>query len=102
MCWLIYADEILFSIGVSPFRKANELSEKEKKNLIKETRAILKAAIKKGGTTIRSYTSSLGVTGMFQLSLKCHTLKKCPVCGSSIIKTRIGGRGTYYCPNCQK
>lgn len=98
----IYADEILFSIGVSPFRKANELSEEEKKNLIKETRAILKAAIKKGGTTIRSYTSSLGVTGMFQLSLKCHTLKKCPLCGSSIIKTRIGGRGTYYCPNCQK
>ena len=98
----IYADEILFGIKVSPFRKASELSDEEILNLIKETRLVLKAAIKKGGTTIRSYTSSLGVTGMFQLSLKCHTLKKCPVCGSSIIKTRIGGRGTYYCPNCQK
>ena len=92
----------MYADGVSPFRKANELSEEEKKNLIKETRAILKAAIKKGGTTIRSYTSSLGVTGLFQLSLKCHTLKKCPNCDNDIIKTRIGGRGTYYCPNCQK
>ena len=98
----IYADEILFAIKVSPNRKAKKLSEEEMKNLIKETRSILKAAIKKGGTTIRSYTSSLGVTGLFQLSLKCHTLKKCPVCNEDIIKTRIGGRGTYYCPNCQK
>lgn len=98
----IYADEILFAIKVNPNRSTNELSEEEIKNLIKETRSILKAAIKKGGTTIRSYTSSLGVTGLFQLSLKCHTLKKCPICNSDIIKTRIGGRGTYYCPNCQK
>lgn len=98
----IYADEILFAIKVSPNRKADNLSDNEIKNLIKETRSILNAAIKKGGTTIRSYTSSLGVTGLFQLSLKCHTLKICPVCGKNIVKTRIGGRGTYYCPNCQK
>lgn len=98
----IYADEILFSIGVNPLRKANELNSREIKALIEQTRLILQSAIDKGGTTIRSYTSSLGVTGLFQLSLKCHTLKKCPVCGGDITKIRVGGRGTYYCSKCQK
>lgn len=58
-------------------------------------------AIKCGGTTIRSYTSSLGVTGRFQQSLRCHTMKTCPICGGDIKKVKLKGRGTYYCPNCQ-
>ena len=98
----IYADEILWAINVHPLRKACELSDEEIKDLIKATRNILKKAIKAGGTTIRSYTSSLGVTGRFQLSLNCHTVEKCKTCGSEIKKIRVGGRGTYYCPLCQK
>lgn len=98
----IYADEILWTIKVNPNRKAKDLNDKEIKDLIKYTRSILKAAIKKGGTTIRSYTSSLGVTGRFQLSLNCHTKEKCKRCNSEIKKIRVGGRGTYYCPKCQK
>ena len=65
---------------------------------------ILNEAIKAGGTTIRSYTSSLGVTGLFQMSLHAYGKKdkKCERCGSQIIKTVVATRGTYYCPNCQK
>ncbi|MBR5341284.1 MAG: DNA-formamidopyrimidine glycosylase [Erysipelotrichaceae bacterium] len=98
----IYADEILFAIRVNPLRRADKLSDEEIENLIKETRRILKKAIKAGGTTIRSYTSSLGVTGRFQLSLKVHTMEECPECKEKIRKITVGGRGTYYCPKCQK
>ena len=98
----IYADEVLFDIGVMPTRKANQLSLEEIDKLILSIRKILKKAIKAGGTTIRSYTSSLGVTGRFQLKLNVHTKKICPKCGNDIKKIRVGGRGTYYCLMCQK
>ncbi len=98
----IYADEILWAINVKPLRCANKLTKKEREALIIKTRDILNRAIKAGGTTIRSYTSSLGVTGRFQLSLNCHNQKLCDGCNGEIKKIRVGGRGTYYCPNCQK
>ena len=98
----IYADEILFAIGVHPETRACDLDDEEIKELIRQTRAILKRAIKAGGTTIRSYTSSLGVTGRFQLNLKVHTKKECPVCGNEIRKITVGGRGTYFCDKCQR
>ena len=98
----IYADEILWDIRVNPLRSASKLNDEEIKDLIASTRKILRKAIKAGGTTIRSYTSSLGVTGRFQLSLNCHTVETCRRCGKDIKKIRVGGRGTYYCPSCQK
>ena len=100
----IYADEILFLSHVSPFRKCNSLSDLELDNIIKYTREVLEGAIKKGGTTIRSYTSLNGVHGLFQQELYVHSRdgEKCKICGSNIIKVRIGGRGTYYCEKCQK
>ena len=98
----IYADEILWAMKVNPNRSANKINDEEIKTLISSSRVILNKAIKAGGTTIRSYTSSLGVTGRFQLKLNCHTIEKCKRCNNEILKTRIGGRGTYYCPKCQK
>ena len=98
----IYADEICSAIKLNPTVLCRKVKDDSIKDLIKQTRIILNRAIKAGGTTIRSYTSSLGVTGRFQLKLKVHTLDKCPYCGSKIKKIRVGGRGTYYCPKCQK
>lgn len=98
----IYADEILYYSKIDPRKNGNRLKNSEIINLIKNTRLILKNAIKKGGTTIRSYTSSLGVTGRFQLSLKCHTKTICEKCNNQIKKIKINGRGTYYCSSCQK
>ena len=99
----IYADEILFSSKINPNKKGIDLKEKDFDNIIKYTRKVLSDAIKCGGTTIRSYTSSLGVTGHFQGNLLVHTKDgcKCQKCDSIIIKTKVNGRGTYYCPTCQ-
>ena len=99
----IYADEILFLSKINPLKSANELSNDDLKNIIKYTREILENAIKGGGTTIKSYESSEGVHGRFQSSLLVHNHEGdlCSNCTTKIIKTRIGGRGTYYCPKCQ-
>ena len=100
----IYADEILFLSKINPYKKANDLNELELKNIIKNTKKVLEEAIKDGGTTIKSYTSEEGVHGRFQQNLNVHQRKgeKCKKCESEIVKVVIGGRGTYYCPECQK
>lgn len=100
----IYADEICFSCGLHPSTPVTHLNRADFDRILVETRRILRGAIKAGGTTIRSYTSSLGVTGLFQLELKVHQRsgKSCPVCGQEIIKMKVGGRGTYVCVKCQK
>lgn len=100
----IYADEILFYCKINPLKKANELNFKELENIIKYTKIELESAIKKGGTTIRSYTSVNGVHGLFQQELKVHGKENelCSDCNNLILKIRVGGRGTYYCPYCQK
>ena len=77
---------------------------KECESIVKYTREVLEHAVELGGTTIKSFTSSEGVHGLFQHSLKCHGRagEQCPRCGSIFIKIRVGGRGTTYCSNCQK
>ena len=100
----IYADEICFALALHPETKVNRLSKKDCEKLLIEARRILSEAIACGGTTIRSYTSSLGVDGRFQLQLKVHNKKgeTCEQCGHPIIKKFVAQRGTYYCPTCQK
>ena len=99
----IYADEILFLSHINPLKRCCDLDDFELSNIIKYTKEELEMAIKKGGTTIRSYSSVNGVHGLFQQELNVHTKEgaKCPVCGNIIIKTKVGGRGTYYCSKCQ-
>ena len=99
----IYDDEILFMSCINPLKKAKTLTDKDLKNIISNTTKVLDKAISEGGTTIRNYTSEEGVTGLFQNSLLVHTKvgEPCPNCGTIIVKTRVGGRGTYYCPKCQ-
>ncbi|MDD3341829.1 MAG: DNA-formamidopyrimidine glycosylase [Bacilli bacterium] len=100
----IYADEILFLSKINPLKKCSSLTKKECQAIIDNTIKVLKKAITLGGTTIRSYTSSEGVHGKFQNELFVHNHEKepCPVCRETIIKIKVGGRGTYYCPICQK
>ena len=98
----IYADEILFMCKINPTADAKSLTNKDYQNIIKYTRKILSDAIEKGGTTIKSYTSSEGVHGRFQSELLVHTKKQCPTCHKTITKIKVGGRGTYYCEKCQK
>lgn len=101
-CGNIYANEVLFLSKLHPLRKANTLTKKELENLIQTIRFVLTKAIELGGTTIRSYESSEGVHGRFQNELSIHEQEICPICKEKVIKIFVGGRGTYYCSNCQK
>jgi len=100
----IYADEILFLSKINPEKVSSTLDDIELANIIKYTKIVLEDAINKGGSTIRSYTSVDGVHGLFQQKLNVHTKsgEKCQNCNTTIVKIKVGGRGTYYCPNCQK
>jgi formamidopyrimidine-DNA glycosylase len=100
----IYVDETLFRSRINPEEKAKNLSFEEIDKIIKNAKKVLDKAIELGGTTIRTYQSSLGVDGRFQNELQVHTHvgKNCPICNDIIQKIKVGGRGTYFCPTCQK
>lgn len=99
----IYADEICFAMRLHPEYKVKNFTKDDAAKCLIETRRILNEAINCGGTTIRSYTSSLKVDGRFQLKLQVHMRKgeACPVCANVIEKITVATRGTYYCKKCQ-
>lgn len=100
----IYADEILFLSKINPLTKTSTLLKQDCDKIIKYTKEILEKAIELGGTTIKSYESSEGVHGRFQVNLLVHSKagEICPMCTNKIEKIVVGGRGTYYCKVCQK
>ena len=99
----IYVDEVLFTAGVHPTRKANTLSREEVRTIYAATRDILGRAIELRGTTFDSYHDAFGEGGKFQYQLKVFARagEPCPVCSTQIVKLRVAGRGTYVCPMCQ-
>lgn len=100
----IYVDEVLFRAQVHPLTVSGELSDKEIENVVKYTVDVLARAIELGGTTIRTFTSTHGVSGTFQDELLVHQRlgELCQTCQTPIEKIKVGGRGTYYCKTCQK
>lgn len=100
----IYANEICYEVKKHPLTPTKRLKRKEADALLDAIRSILSRAIAAGGTTIRSYTSSLNVTGLFQLQVNVHGKNNelCPTCNGVIVKEMIHQRGTYYCPKCQR
>lgn len=99
----IYVNEILFLSKIHPASSVQNITITDFNIIINNTQDVLHQAIQQGGTTIRSYTSSLGVSGLFQQNLKVHNLEgsNCLVCGEPIIKITVAQRGTYLCPKCQ-
>ncbi len=99
----IYADEVLFDAKINPLERTCLLKIDDCDRIVKSSNKIIKEAILMGGTTIKSYTSSLGVTGLFQQKLMVHQRKdqECKICNTLINKIKVGGRGTYYCSMCQ-
>ncbi len=100
----IYANEVLFASKINPFKKGKDINKEEAEKIVSSADRIIKRAIELGGTTIKSYTSSLGVTGRFQTELMVHKRENepCSRCGTLIKNEKINGRSTYYCPKCQK
>lgn len=100
----IYVDEALFRSGIHPERLTNSLKKAEISRLYKEIKSTLHEAVEKGGSTVRSYVNSQGQMGMFQLELFAYGRKgePCKTCGTPMERKVIGGRGSVFCPKCQK
>ena len=100
----IYADESAFLSKILPMRKVKTLSEKEIADLHKNIIAVLKLSIQKKGTSSKNYLRSNGQKGGFVPYLMVYGRKgeTCKHCGAKIVKTKHAGRGTHYCPECQK
>lgn len=100
----IYVDEALWAARVNPERIAGSLTEPEIKKLWQAINAIIKKAIAYRGTTFRNYVDSRGRQGNFSdfLAVYGRAGQKCRNCRGLIAKKKVVGRGTHYCPNCQK
>ncbi len=100
----IYANDALFDAGIDPGRRAKTLSDEEIKNLYGSILKVLKLGLAEGGATEINFVNVLGQEGGYQNHFLVYgrEREKCKRCGSIIKKIRIGGRGTYFCPNCQK
>ncbi|UTS71057.1 DNA-formamidopyrimidine glycosylase [Mycoplasma bradburyae] len=100
----IYADEILFLSKINPTKKANELTNKQYKDIAQNATKVLLKAIELNGTTIFSYQFKENHAGSYQEYLNVHLQKDkpCKVCKCLIKKTKVNNRGTYYCEKCQK
>lgn len=100
----IYADEILFDTKIHPMTQSGKLSLKQCEALIQSTQKILSRAIEAGGTTVRSYTSSLNVNGLFQIDLNAYGRfgEPCRNCNRPLDKIKVAGRTSVFCNQCQR
>lgn len=100
----LYAAEALFRARINPARTAQSLSDKEKELLLREIKDTLIEAIKYQGSSVDQYVKLDGKPGGY---VKFHKVydregKPCLVCKKPIKRIALGGRGTYFCPHCQK
>lgn len=99
----IYANDALFLAGIDPRRKGKVLSDEEVHKLFKSIHEVIKKSLSYGGSSDENFVNVLGQEGNYQN----HTLvygkkgEKCSICGETIEKIQLGGRGTYFCPKHQ-
>ena len=100
----IYADEVLHRAGLSPLRPAGSLDGTETERLHSAIRTVLTEGIDHRGTSVRNYVDGDGRPGEFQDRLRVYGQagRACASCGGIIIRVVVSGRGTQYCPACQK
>ena len=100
----IYADEALFRAHIRPRRRANTLTKSELRKLHTALQKVLRLAIAAGGSSISDYVDADGEAGFFQIQHRAYGRegKPCLTCKTPIKKIVVGGRGTHYCPKCQK
>lgn len=101
----IYADESLFYASVHPAKKAGELTEEQVALILEGARSVMMESIDSGGSTMATYVKPDGSTGSYLENFAKVFRREgrdCVRCGETILKTRVAGRGTHYCPKCQK
>ena len=100
----LYAAEVLFRSKIDPERSAASLSDKEKEFLLCEIKKTLNEAIEEGGSSVDQYVRLSGKPGGY---IKYHKVydragKPCVICKTPIKRITLCGRGTYFCPRCQR
>lgn len=102
----IYANDALFEAGIIPTRPANKLSKEETGNLREAIIKVLEEGLKYGGSSAadEAYVRPDGTPGSYQEHFRVYQRdgQKCLRCGGVIKRISLGGRGTFYCPSCQK
>jgi formamidopyrimidine-DNA glycosylase len=100
----IYANDALFVAGIHPTRSANSLTATEQEKLFAAIEQVLQKGIDVGGASEWSYVDALGQAGQYQDFFQIYrkTGQPCKRCGTPVEAIKMGGRGTFYCPSCQK
>jgi formamidopyrimidine-DNA glycosylase len=100
----IYVDEALFRAAVRPSRRADRVTRNEAHAIAKHGGAVMRHSIEVGGTTFQHFVDTGGENGNYTDYLQVFGKQNtpCPICGTLIKKVRVAGRGTHYCPTCQK
>ena len=100
----IYVDEVLFASKIHPLTPAKFIKKNEWEKIIQESKRILTEAIELGGSTIKSYHPGKDIDGNFQTRLLAYGRngQKCVVCHRNMRFIKVNGRGTTFCPGCQK
>lgn len=100
----IYADEILWKTKINPHVIISNLNDKQLKDIYRAIKEILLKSIKLGGTSISDFRRISGEKGFFEKERKVYQRKgeNCQRCKTKIKRIKLGGRGTYFCPVCQK
>lgn len=100
----IYADESLWGAKISPKRLVADVTPEEFTLLYHELRYVMNLAIEKGGSTDKNYVDAEGKRGSYMDFARVFRREgqACPRCGTMIEKIKWAGRGTHFCPVCQK
>ncbi len=100
----IYANDALFLAKIHPLTKTSDVSTDKISQLFETIKKVLTESIDLGGATLndKMYVDPLGNEGKYQESFKIYSKSNCPSCGTSVEFIKISGRGTYFCPSCQK
>ncbi len=100
----IYSQEALFLTGIHPERNTSMLIDSEVERLYSNLLAVLRKALSCGGSSINSYVDLSGKKGSYESHLRVYGRQKknCPRCGAVIRKIKVSGRGTCFCPDCQR
>lgn len=99
----IYADESLWGAKLHPKRLVSTLSDSDIEQLYHELRSVMSLAIEKGGSSNHTYVNAEGKRGSYMDFARVFRREglACPRCQTTIEKSRVAGRGTHTCPQCQ-
>ena len=101
----IYADETLFMSKIHPETKSGQITKNKSKEIIKNAQTVMELSISSGGSTMRDYKKADGTRGNYLdkfVQVFGREGQPCPVCHTKIKKIKVAGRGTHFCPKCQK